>query len=114
MDAALMLAGVSGQCRPPPLPALSLTCHVSHFVLLSLVSMSCARRGSHLFPTHPAGAQLLAQLCINRGFTLTTAAKGSTIAVLQVRMGVNPNNVLRMGVNPKNVLRMSSVFHLHR
>ena len=29
-------------------------------------------------------SQLLAQLCINKGFTLTTAARGSTITVLQV------------------------------
>ena len=32
-------------------------------------------------------AQLLAQLCLNRGFTLTTASRGSTVTVLQVRCG---------------------------
>lgn len=33
-------------------------------------------------------AQLLAQLCLNRGFTLTTASRGSTVTVLQVRPGM--------------------------
>ena len=29
-------------------------------------------------------AQLLAQICVNRGFTLTTASRGSTVTVSQV------------------------------